>query len=86
VKRLVEAGDLPQTRTALAERLDQLDLAWQMIRCIRRCAMQFVEHVRRDWLRLGVRHPMDDTVSEERAAWPPERQLAAGHGTRSGRT
>jgi hypothetical protein len=63
VKRRIEAGDLRQVWMTLAERLDQLDFAWQMIRCVPRCAAQFVEHVRRDSLWLRMRHPMDHAVS-----------------------
>ena len=46
-----------------AERLDQLDLTWQVIRRIGRGAAQFVEHGRRDALRRRMRHPMDHAVS-----------------------
>ncbi len=63
MKRRVKAGDLPQVWMTLAERLDQFDLAWQMIRRIRRCAMQRVEQFRGDSLRLRACHPMDHAVS-----------------------
>ena len=48
---------------ALAERLDQLDLERQMIRVIRRDAVQFIEQLRRDPLRFAMRHPMHHAVS-----------------------
>ena len=47
----------------LTKRLDQLDLARQVIRRIRRCAMQRVEQFRGDSLRLRACHPMDHAVS-----------------------
>ena len=48
---------------ALGECLYQLDLQRQMLRVIRRDAVQFVEQLRRDPLRLAMRHPMHNPVS-----------------------
>ena len=48
---------------ALAECLDQLDLERQMVRVIRRDAVQFIEQLRRDPLRFAMRHPMHHPVS-----------------------
>ena len=48
---------------ALAECLYQLDLERQMVRVIRRDAMQFIEQLRRDALRFAMRHPMHHPVS-----------------------
>jgi len=63
MKRRVKAGHLRQVRMTLEKCLDQPDLAWQMIRRIRHCAMQFGDNFRRDPRRLRVRHAMDYAVS-----------------------
>ena len=63
VKRRVKTGHLGQFRMTLAERLDQFDLAGQMIRVVRRDAMQFIHQLRRDLFRLGMRHAMHHSVS-----------------------
>ena len=46
-----------------AERLDQFDLAGQMVRIARTDAMQFVQQFLGDPLRRGVLHTLDDAVS-----------------------
>ena len=58
VKRGVKAGHLRHFWMALAERLDQFNLAWQMIGVIRHDAMQFIEQFRREPLRIGMGHAM----------------------------
>ena len=63
VKRGVEARHLGQFRMPLAERLDQLDLARQVIGVIRRDAVQFREQLRRDPLRFGMLHAVHHAVS-----------------------
>ena len=63
VKRRVEAGHLRQFRMTLAERLDQFDLARQMIRVVRPDAMQFIQQFLSDHLGLGVFHAVDHAVS-----------------------
>jgi hypothetical protein len=47
---------------ALAERLDQVDFAGQMIRVIRADAMQFIQQFLGNQLGRGVLHAVDDTV------------------------
>ena len=63
VKRRVETGHLGQFRMPLAERLDQFNLARQMIRVVRPEAMQFIQQFLGDHLRLGVFHAVDHAVS-----------------------
>ena len=63
VKRRVEAGHLGQLRMTLAECLDQLDLAWQMIRVVRPDAMQLIQQALAHDLGLDVLHPMDDAMA-----------------------
>ena len=46
----------------LAERFDQRDLARQVIGGVRRDAVQFREQLRRDPLRLGMRHAVHHAV------------------------
>jgi hypothetical protein len=46
-----------------AERLDQLDLAGQMVRIARADAMQFIQQFLGDQLRRGMLHALDDAVS-----------------------
>ena len=48
---------------ALAKCLYQLDLKRQMVRVIRRDAVQFIKQLRSDPLRFAVRHPMYHPVS-----------------------
>src|ERR1019366_1363167 len=48
---------------ALAERLYQLDLERQMLRVVRRDAMQFLEQLRSDPLRLRMPHAVYHAVS-----------------------
>src|SRR5450432_2512012 len=62
VKRGVEAGHLRQLRMTLLERLDQRDLARQVLGVIRRNAAQFREQLRRDALRGGMLHAMHDAM------------------------
>ncbi len=47
----------------LAERLDQLDFARQMVRVIRTDAMQFIQQFLGDQFGRGVLHAVYDTVS-----------------------
>ena len=63
VKRRVEAGHLRQFRMTLAERLNQFNLARQMIRVVRADAMQFIQQFLCDNFRLGVFHPMNHAMS-----------------------
>ena len=63
VKRRVETGHLRQFRMTLAERLDQFDLAGQMIRVVWPDAMQFIQQFLRDQLGRGVLHAVDHAVS-----------------------
>ena len=63
VKRRVKTGHLGQFRMTLAERLDQFNLAGQMIRVVRPDAMQFIQQFLGDNLRLGVFHAVDHPVS-----------------------
>ena len=62
VKRGVKTGHLRQFRMTLAERLDQLDLAGQMVRVVRADAMQFIQQFLGDQLGRGVLHAVDHTV------------------------
>ena len=63
VKRRVEAGHLGQFRAPLAERLDQFNLAGQMIRVVRPKAMRFSQQFPGDHLGLDVFHAVDHSVS-----------------------
>jgi hypothetical protein len=63
VKRRVETGHLRQFRMTLAERLDQFNLARQMIRVVRADAMQFIQQFLGDQFGLGVLHAVDHAVS-----------------------
>ena len=82
VKRGVEARHLGQLRMALPERLDQPDLARQVLGVIRRDAVQFREQLRRDPLRFGMRHAVHHAVShgldrrEDRLRLEPVQQNA----------
>ena len=55
------------------ERLDQPDLAWQVIGIIRRDPVQFREQLRRDPLRFGMLHAVDYAVSH--SFYQPEDRL-----------
>ena len=63
VKRRVETGHLGQFWMTLAERLDQFNLAGQMIRVVGPDAMQFIQQFLGDNLGLDVFHPMNHPVS-----------------------
>ena len=63
MKRRVETGHLGQFRMTLAERLDQFNLAGQMIRVVRADAMQFIQQFLGDQLGRGVFHAVDHAVS-----------------------
>jgi len=60
MKCRVETGQLGQFGMPLAERLNQFDLAGQMIRVVRPDAMQLIQQILGDDLGLGVFHPMDN--------------------------
>ena len=63
VKRRVEAGHLRQFRVPLAERLNQFNLARQMLRVVRADAMQFGQQFPGDNFRLGMFHPVNHAMS-----------------------
>ena len=63
VKRRVEAGQLRQFRMTLAERLDQFNLAGQMIRVVWPDAMQFIQQFLGDKLGRGVFHAVNHAMS-----------------------
>jgi hypothetical protein len=48
----------------LAERLDQFNLAGQMIRVVRADAMQFVQQFRGDEFRLGMLHAVNHAMAD----------------------
>ena len=75
---------------ALAECLYQLDLKRQMVRVIRRDAVQFIKQLWSDPLRLAMRHPMYHPVSygfdrsERLLRFEPIQQTADGRTTIAG--
>lgn len=62
VKCRVKAGHLRQFRMTPAKRLDQFNLARQMIRVVGTDAMQFIQQFLCDTLGLGVFHAVDHSV------------------------
>ena len=74
VKRRVEAGHLRQFRMTLAERLDQFDLARQMIRVVWADAMQFIQQFLGDKLRRGVFHAVNHAMSH---AWTDSKSFCS---------
>jgi hypothetical protein len=60
----VKARHLRQPRVALADRLDQLDLARQVVRIVRDRPAQFPHQRRTDPLRRGVLHPVHHPVAD----------------------
>src|ERR1700690_1854574 len=59
VKCRIETGNMNPVWAALSERLDQLDFAGQMVWVVRSDAVQFIQQLLSNNLRLNVFHSMD---------------------------
>jgi len=66
MKRRVEAGHLLEIGMAPTNRLNEFDLAGQVVRIVGPEPVQLGQELLGDDLRLGVAHPMDHAVSHGR--------------------